>query len=64
MSKDSYYVGEGAVNLSSARKTAYAPGQSPGMKKYLEQWGPMPKEPRSKGIKRVDRKGILDLYTD
>ena len=64
MSKDSFYVGEGSVNLSSTRRTAHAPGQSAAHKKYLEQWGPMPKSSGSRGVKRVDRKGILDLYDE
>lgn len=53
------------VNLSSTKKTAYAPGQSPGHKKYLEQWGEMPKETRaSSGVSRATRRGRVDKYTE
>ena len=67
LGKESFYVGEGSVSMGMAKKTAYPPGKSPGMKAYLDQWGPMPTDTRgtvSKGTKRVDRSGVLDLYDE
>jgi hypothetical protein len=61
---DAMRVGKGKpVNLSSTRRTAYGPGQSPGHKAYMSQWGEMPKETR-RGVQRVDSRGRIDDYTE
>lgn len=63
LSEDSFYVGEGSVNLFSGRKTASPAGSSRGHKEYLESLGSVPKQ-TSRGTRRVDKRGLEDLYTD